>query len=253
MGEYDAGLRTYWFSQPSAAIRDESHVYACMHTCGALLGHAIFSGCMLPAFFPQVLYALLLRDLRPSNSRPFTLADLASASPQMARSLEQLLEYEGDDFAELFCCLDWPRGSELTSENRREHVESYVQWYFSERYSSQLQPLCDGFRAVVGQSKLLQAGLVDAPQLEQILCGVERPVDASTLRVGAIMRDWQPSDAGYLDAFWEVLSELRAEDLRRFVVFVTACGRAPPRGWQDLSLTIQRNGDEDDRLPTAFT
>lgn len=224
-----------------------------MHACGALLGHAIFSGCMLPAVFPQVLYTLLLRDFRTGNQRLPTLADLASVSPAMARSLDRLLEYQGEDFLDLFCCLDWPRGAELTSENRQEHVKDYVQWFFFERYASQLEALSDGFRAVVGQSKLLQVGLVDAVQLEQIICGVDSPVDARAIHAGATEKDWLKGDAQYVQSFWEVLHSLRPEDLRRFIIFVTACGRTPPRGWQDLSITVQRNGEGDDRLPTSFT
>jgi hypothetical protein len=227
-------------------------LYSSMHACGALLGHAVFEGSMLPAFFPQTLYALLLRDFGSNHSRLWTLADMATVSPCMGRSLERLLEYEGADFVDLFC-LDWPRGEELNSENRQEHVSDYIQWFFSDRYSTQIKPMSDGFRAVVGHSKLLQVGLVDGLQLEQMICGVERPVDAKAIRAGAIIKDWQATDKAYLVSFWEVLYSLRAEELRRFIIFVTACGRTPPRGWQDLSITIQRNGEGDDRLPTAFT
>jgi hypothetical protein len=251
--QYDEELRTYWFRENRTLTQNYNHLYSSLHACGALLGHAVFSGCMLPAFFPRVMYALLLRCLDVTyGPRLFTVADLASVSPAMGRSLERMLEYEGGDLAELFT-LDWPRGDELTAENRQEHVRDYLQWFFSDRYASQLQPLSDGFRAVVGQSKLLQAGLVDAMQLEQIICGVEHPVDAKVLRAGASVKDWLPSDEAYLNYFWEVLQGLLPEDLRRFIVFVSACGRTPPRGWQDLNITIQRNGDGDHRLPTAFT
>ena len=103
------------------------------------------------------------------------------------------------------------------------------------------------------ESNLLQVGLVDAGQLEQIICGVELPVDVKAIRAGATYKEWFTCDAEYIEFFWEVLHAFRAEDLRRFIVFVSACGRTPPRGWQDLCLTIQANGEGDERLPTAFT
>eukprot|EP00435_Cladocopium_sp_Y103_P055857 s828_g18.t1 len=72
---------------------------------------------------------------------------------------------------------------------------------------------------------------------EQMLCGVEEPLDVQQLR----------------EIFWSVLESLDAEQKRRFVVFVSACGRRPPEGWQHFELQVQRNGDGDDRLPTAYT
>merc|ERR1719277_1032660 len=103
----------------------------------------------------------------------------------MARSIDRLLEYDGDDFVELFT-LDWPKGDELSSESRSAHVEAYVQWFFSERYLPQLRPLQEGFRSVVGGSNLLKS-LVGASQLERILCGTEAPVDVQAIKSGAAM------------------------------------------------------------------
>jgi hypothetical protein len=226
--------------------------YPQLHACGAILGQALHSNCMLPAFFPQVLYAMLIQHIWPQSSHAFTLADLGRICPAIAQSLDRLLEYEGDDLVELFR-LDWPRGEELTSENREEHVREYVQWFFSGRYANQLGPLSDGFKAVVGHSKLLQAGLVDAAQLEQIVCGAEIPVDVAAIQKGATIEGWSAGDADYLEDFWNVLRGFQEQELRRFVLFVASCSRAPPRGWQDINLNVQRNGDGDDRLPTAFT
>merc|ERR1712032_259803 len=132
----------------------------------------VLSKNVLPAVFPPALFELLLTGLGSEQANTkFTLSDLALVSPAMARSLDRLLEYDGDDFVELFT-LDWPRGGELSSENRATHVEGYVQWFFSERYLPQLRPLQEGFRSVVGVSNLLRS-LVGATQLERILCGTE--------------------------------------------------------------------------------
>eukprot|EP00747_Dinoflagellata_sp_TGD_P111381 gnl/TRDRNA2_/TRDRNA2_171212_c0_seq3.p1 gnl/TRDRNA2_/TRDRNA2_171212_c0~~gnl/TRDRNA2_/TRDRNA2_171212_c0_seq3.p1 ORF type:complete len:886 (+),score=161.09 gnl/TRDRNA2_/TRDRNA2_171212_c0_seq3:81-2738(+) len=249
--EYDSQLRTYWL-QSSHAPPPESWSHKSLRTLGALLGHAILSGTLLPPVFPQVMYCLLLKDLgSPRSARPLTLGDLATVSPAMAKSLEKLLEYEGEDVGELFC-LDWPRGNELTPMNRAEHVDAYVQWFFLERYAAQLQPLYKGFQAVVGLSPLLQ-NLVDSIQLEQILCGAELPIDVEAIRTGATEEGWKKDDKAYLESFWQVLLDLSDTERRSFLVFVSGCCRTPPRGWQDFALRIQRNGSGDDRLPTAYT
>jgi hypothetical protein len=250
--EYDPQLRTYWFRQACVPADKYEHLYAVMHACGVILGQAIFSGCSLPSFFPKTLYAMLLQEISPHDCKRFKLADIESISPAIAQSLERLLEYEEDDVLELFE-LDWPRGEELSHDNRYEHVTDYIQWFCSDRYATQLRPLSEGFGAVVGQSRLLRGGLVDAAQLEQIICGAELPVDVEALQRGSSTEGWLKADADYLESFWEILRSFRDCDLRRFATFVSSCSRSPPRGWQDVNLTLQRNGEGDDRLPTAFT
>merc|ERR1712151_185479 len=60
-------------------------------------------------------------------------------------------------------------------------------------------------------------------------------------------------EAEYLSAFWEVVECFSEPEKVQFVVFVTASDRVPLRGWQDLQLTVQKNGVGDERLPTAHT
>merc|ERR1712107_693217 len=109
-----------------------------------------------------------------------------------------------------------------------------------------------GFRAVLGRCKLLRS-LVDATQLEQIICGAEAPLSVKAVRSGAETTGWSNTDAEYVEAFWSVLENMSDAQQKSFVVFVSACGRMPPQGWRDFPLRLQRNGTGDDRLPTAYT
>jgi hypothetical protein len=244
--EYDPQLRTHWLSDATTCARPE--VY---RACGALLGHAILTETFLPAAFPAVLYGLLLRAIGSTRVAAPTLADLASAQPDLARGLTELIHYEGADVAEVFP-LSWPRSAELNTENRKQYAEAYVKWFFEERYAAQLGPLYEGFRAVLGGSELLRV-LVDASQLEQIVCGVEVPLDVAAIRQNAEMRGWSREDESYLELFWEVLGSLSDLERIRFIVFLSACGRTPPEGWKDFELRVQKNGRGDARLPTAYT
>lgn len=63
---------------------------------GAVLGLAIFNGVLLDVHLPLVTYKKLLRGTP-------TLADLADAQPSLARGLQALLDYDGDDVADVFC------------------------------------------------------------------------------------------------------------------------------------------------------
>jgi hypothetical protein len=245
---YDEQLRTYWFANSSA---DAHRPY---RACGVLLGYAVFLETRLPAAFPSVLYSILLRNLGPNSSRATpTLADLASVRPSLAQGLQDLIAYEGADIADVFP-LDWPRAGELSPTTQRTtYVQEYVEWYFMETMSRQIMPLCDGFRAVLGSSTLLQK-LVNGAQLEQIICGAETPVDFGAIRSNTELVDWRhPSDDKYIDEFWQALHSFSNAEQRSFLVFVSACARMPPEGWNSFALKVQKNGSGNDRLPTALT
>jgi len=146
-----------------------------------------------------------------------------------------------------------PAGCHLTQANKVDFVQAYVEWFFSDRIACQFEPLSAGFRAILGGSSLLRS-MVDAVQLEKIVCGGAVPIDAAAIRHGASHEGWTPEEqAEYLPMFWEVLASFTEAEKVQFVVFVTASDRVPLRGWQDLGLSVQKNGVGDDRLPTAYT
>jgi HECT-domain (ubiquitin-transferase) len=63
---------------------------------GVILGLGIFNGVILDVHLPLVAYKKLL-DGAP------TFADLADAQPSLAKGLQALLDYDGDDVADVFC------------------------------------------------------------------------------------------------------------------------------------------------------
>lgn len=251
---YDPHLRTYWFAEPME-VPPEAY-----RALGALLGHSMLANCWIPVAFPRVLYALLLREVGSSQVPRFTLSDVASVMPSIASGLQELVDYEAADVAEIFS-LDWPNAAQLEASagegpsqkgKRAAYVDAYVQWFFTERFVFQFAPFASGFREVVGGSRMLRTN-IDAAQLEQILCGTEEPLNVDAVRSTAEESGWAPRDRPYLDSFWEVLRGFTSTEQKSFVVFVSACGRMPPQGWQDFPLRLQRNGEGDWRLPSAHT
>ncbi|KIH66861.1 regulator of condensation [Ancylostoma duodenale] len=103
---------------------------------GILCGLAVYN-CVLVAFpFPLALYKMLL-DQQP------VLEDLTELSPVEGRSLQELLDYQGDDFEDVFCLnftisyaafgstetLDLkPGGADIavTQSNKADYVQRYV-------------------------------------------------------------------------------------------------------------------------------
>lgn len=244
--------RTYWFNDGA----DNAEAF---RTCGILLGQAVLNNVLVPKIFPHVLYERLLHDLESPCAKPLLLDDLAAVSQDVAQSLQRVLDYEGDDIGTVFGDLDWestgrvPKGRLLEQQHKKEFVQAYVDWFFHDRIASQLNPLSQGFRAILGGSSLLQS-MVDAVQLEKIVCGNSVPVDIDAIRRGATQEGWnKDEESDYLPLFWAIIQSFTEAQKVQFVIFVTASDRVPLRGWQDLQLTIQKNGVGDDRLPTAHT
>uniref|UniRef100_A0A7S1L9Q7 HECT-type E3 ubiquitin transferase n=2 Tax=Alexandrium catenella TaxID=2925 RepID=A0A7S1L9Q7_ALECA len=244
--------RTYWFEEQA----DSKDSY---RACGILLGQAVLNNVLVPNIFPRVLYERLLHDLESPCARHLGLEDLATVSEDLAHGLRSVLDYESEDISTVFGDLGWARTGrlaadcQLTQENKWQFVQAYVDWFFHERIQSQFGPLSAGFRAILGDSSLLRS-MVDAVQLEKIVCGGNIPVDVAAIHRGATHEGWTlEEEADYLPIFWEVLESFTATEKLQFVVFVTASDRVPLRGWQDLGLIVQKNGVGDERLPAAYT
>lgn len=249
---YQEQSRSYWFDE-SADHPEAFRAY------GILLGQAVLNNTHVPNIFPPALYELLLEDLESPCARMLDIEDLGAVSTDIARSLQQVFDYVGEDINDHFGELAWPRGTRLSEESvlsqssKANFVQAYIEWFFHERISNQLKPLSSGFRAILGGSALLRT-MVDAVQLEKIVCGGAQTVDVEAIRLGAVLEGWtEDEESEYLPWFWEVLSSFTPAEKTQFVVFVTATDRVPLRGWQALGIIVQKNGVGDDRLPSAYT
>lgn len=242
--------RTYWFGDVD---RPEGYF-----ALGVLLGHAVLHDVLIPNAFPSTLFELLLRDLgSPKATGAPGLAELAAVSPAEADSLRCVLDHGGADIGAHFGDLGWERtgrlrGEDLSQATKELFVSVYIDWSLGEKIRRQFGPLSAGFRAVLGSSVMVQR-MVDAPQLERIVCGGEVPVDVGALRRRAAAQGWEECERGYLNDFWDVVAGFDDAAKRRFVVFVTASDRVPLRGWEELRITVQKNGGGDERLPSAYT
>jgi E3 ubiquitin-protein ligase HERC3 len=244
------GKRTYWFSD---VCRPDAYF-----ACGVLLGQVLLHSEFIPNVFPWPLFDLLLRDLgSPRASAELTLQHLAAVSQAEADSLSKVQEHEGMDITEIFGDLGWERipqleGKTLTQDTKSEFVKAYVHWSLEEKIKDRFGPFSRGFRCMVGSSVMMQK-MVDAKQLERIMCGAEIPVDIAAIRRRALHQNWDAEDQEYLDQFWSTLAEFPEAAKLQFVIFVTGSDRVPLQGWEDLRVKIQKNGGADERLPSAYT
>jgi len=90
-------------------------------------------------------------------------------------------------------------------------------------------------------------------EVELLICGNNddpdfRDLEKVTLYEGGFTRD-HPT----IQNFWGVVHSMSLNQKKAFLSFCTGTDRIPLRGLSSIIFTIQKNGVDSDRLPTAST
>ena len=254
MFTYDESSRLFWFNRASLENEREFELI------GILLGAAIYNGVILDARFPHVVYKKLMGE-------PVGLNDLRVAFPDLARSLQALLDHEpAADVEETFGLVMQvsydefgvekthdlqPNGGEtsVTAANRDEYVRLYCAYLLDTSIASQFGSFHRGFLSVCGGDCLQ---LFRWEELELLICG--SPVlDFEALERVAQYDDGYSREHPTIVALWEVIHSLPVELQKRFLFFTTGSDRVPIKGLGNLNFVISRNGTDESRLPSAHT
>uniref|UniRef100_A0A665XCB2 HECT domain-containing protein n=1 Tax=Echeneis naucrates TaxID=173247 RepID=A0A665XCB2_ECHNA len=195
------------------------------HLIGIICGLAIYNSTVVDLHFPLALYKKLL-DVSPM------LEDFKELSPTEARSLQQLLDYEGGDVEETFL-LNFAVINDLNVyvicaclSYRKEFVEAYLRYVFLDSVSEQYSAFSSGFLKVCG---------------------------------GEILSLFQPSElmamvVGNNNYNWEQMEKVRIRLKHLYVlVFLTGSDRIPIHGMESLRIIIQSTTAEEHYLPVAHT
>lgn len=147
---------------------------------GILMGLAIYNNIILDVSFPLAIYKLLLFE-DPNFD------DLREWQPDIAQSLEFILNYEGEipleealgttftieveNFGEIVDFELKPNGAEIfvTEQNREEYVRLYVLYSFVKQCEDKLRAFKRGFYKVCDENLMIQ--LFKPQELEQLICG----------------------------------------------------------------------------------
>ena len=94
-------------------------------------------------------------------------------------------------------------------------------------------------------------------ELELIICGNgndESKYDFELLKKSCRYQDGYTKDSQTVIDFWSiVIDELTFKQKKQLLSFITGSDRVPIRGLSDLTITISRNGSNDQKLPTSHT
>uniref|UniRef100_UPI00358F9D47 probable E3 ubiquitin-protein ligase HERC4 n=1 Tax=Myxine glutinosa TaxID=7769 RepID=UPI00358F9D47 len=251
--KYYEESRLIWFSPKTF---EENSLF---NLIGVLCGLAIYNAIIVDLNFPLALYKKLLKV-------PATLDDLKELMPDVGRSLQQLLDYAGDNVEETFSlCFTTtedrfgmveeielvPGGTNIVvnKSNRKEFVDAYTDYLFNESVHAMFEEFYNGFHKVCGGEVL---------QLFQ-------PNELMAMVIGNTNYDWEELEknteykgeywSGHptIKLFWEVFHELDIEMKKKFLLFLTGSDRIPILGMSSLKIIIQPTGGGDTFLPCAHT
>ncbi|KAG0638914.1 hypothetical protein HOY80DRAFT_1137176 [Tuber brumale] len=245
---------------------------------GVLFGLAIYNSTILdvalpPYIFKKLLHFTVSHSLAVSSIRPplhHTLEDLAVFRPSLAHGLRQLLEFEGD--VESTFCRDFvveterfgqvmrvplcPNGENrpVTSSNRREFVDLYLNYLLNSSVAKQFEPFKRGFYTVCGGNAL---SLFRPEEIELLIRGSDEALDVSALKAVAIYDGWGGGDPAENDPivkwFWNFFEKITPKEQRMLLSFITGSDRIPAMGATNLIIKVVCLGQDSNRFPVART
>ena len=226
---------------------------------GIVLGLALYNSIILDVRFPFAVYKKLL-------GVKVGWADLVRYNPSLARGLKKLDEDDSGCVEEVYAqtftvdvdvfgekkteeLKEGGKDIPLTSDNRHEYIQLYVDWLLNRSIHRQFTAFKKGFDLCVPPASL---ALFVPEELELLICG--SPVlDFVALRAGTVYDDGYTAGSEVVVWFWELLDEFDEGKKKRLLQFCTGSDRVPIRGLQSMGFVISKNGPDSDLLPTSHT
>lgn len=221
------------------------------------------------------------------------LYDLSQLYPELHRGLLLLLNWDavrdGGTVEDIFCrnfeisyetlgavktypLLQNGESIAVTELNRKQYCALYAKHLLHDSVLKPFIALKKGFWKVVGKSVVKQGEssaclairLFRPEEFKLLLTGLSpsNPDEANhmysgkafmELKVNAKYDDYEPAST-FIGSFWDiVLKEFDNEQRRKLLWFVTSSDRIPLGGLKEVTFIVQKNGNDDARLPTSMT
>ncbi|CAN6651024.1 hypothetical protein TRVA0_024S02256 [Trichomonascus vanleenenianus] len=229
---------------------------------GVLFGLALYNGCVIDTRFPDIFYKML----KTQDLSYFDISDVVDLFPQLARSLEKLLTYDGD-VEELGLTFEFSykvdgednvtvdklpsyytfNGGLVTNSN----VHQYVREYLTHRLHTSVKPyikaFINGFQFVISDQLL---NILATEDLKELVEGTAE-INIRDLERNTDYLDGFSKDSPTVRFFWSIVKGFNEIEKRLLLEFVTGSKRVPIGGLNRLPFAIQRNGSDSSKLPTA--
>lgn len=266
----DAETRMSWF-QPGTL--EPPYKFELL---GLLVSLAVYNGLTLPFTFPLALYRKLLGE-------PVTqLEHIEDGWPVLAKGLNDLLEWDDGDVEDVFMrtyvfSTDTPAGTSsinmeldpgkspevppgmlgkraqmeapmVNNKNRHQYVDDYVLWLTHRSIEIEYTSFEKGFFTCLDRKAV---SLFDPASLKLLVEG-NQEIDVDALEKTAAYDGYSAAEPLIRD-FWQIVRSFPPEQVRSLLEFVTASDRVPFDGIHSIDFLIQKNGDDDARLPSSAT
>ena len=136
----------------------------------------------------------------------------------------------------------------VTNANREQYVKDYVLWLTHKSISEQFEAFARGFYTCLDRTAL---SIFTAEALKSVIEG-HPEIDIDGLERTTTYDDYTQQSQTIVD-FWQIVRNMSPEQHRHLLEFVTASDRVPVNGMSSVTFIIQKNGDEDIRLPSSST
>ncbi|KAI8797509.1 E3 ubiquitin-protein ligase HERC4 isoform X1 [Biomphalaria glabrata] len=229
------------------------------HMIGILCGLAIYNFTIINLQFPLALYKKLLK-------KPVTVDDVKELDPGVGKGLQDLLDYDGDDFEAVFnlsfeimqeqfgeiksveLCTDG-KNKLVNQTNKHEYINLYVDYLLNKSVEVQFKAFSEGFHSVCGGNVL---DLFHPQELQAMVVGNE-DYDFTEFEKNTDYKNDYHKYHPTIKMFWEVFHEMSLEDKKKFLLFLTGSDRIPVFGMKNVKMTIQPAGGGEKFLPVAHT
>ncbi|KAM3831580.1 putative E3 ubiquitin-protein ligase HERC6 isoform 1-T1 [Vipera latastei] len=221
-----------WFPPKPSVEKNKYYLFGIL--CGLSIANRVTA--YIP--FPLALFKKLL------NQKP-TLSDLQELSPVVGGCLQAALDYEHDDFEDMFqLCysiswdgvdIDLIENGILTAvnnANKKDFVDKYVDYIFNKSVDDVFSEFRRGFFKVLDEQVV---GIFEPEQLINVAIG-NANYNWDSYEENAVYCGIYNSTHPTIKMFWEVFRGLSLEDKKRFLVFVEGNDRIPVTGMPPLNI-----------------
>jgi hypothetical protein len=136
----------------------------------------------------------------------------------------------------------------VTNANRAQYVKDYILWLTHKSIEPQYEAFARGFYTCLDRTALS----IFTPEALKVLIEGYADIDIDELEHTATYDEYAATDPAIID-FWGVVRNMSPDQHRHLLEFVTASDRVPVNGMGSVAFIIQKNGEEDSRLPSSST
>ena len=256
---------------PSPRAADTHEGILQLEMVGMMVGKGMYEGILQNINMAPFFAATILGS-------PRTIDDIPSLDEELARSIVQILEYDGDvsDLCLDFTCTEEVYGEILTKElvpggsdvevndsNKLLYVHLLADYHLNRRIAAPMMAFMRGLTHIIDRRWLR---LFNSKELSLLLSGGESAIDVEDWEKHTKYSGGYTASSTAVKNFWRTMRKFSPEQRQNVLKFVTSSPRPPLQGFKHLNppFVIHRvrceasvlalvGGADVKRLPSAST